>query len=181
MKYTQGFHPKPKLSFQDALPIGFESRCEVFKLSVDGRLNTEEIVKRLNRQLPEGLVVLDCYLTAPRSLQAKHTITTYRVELNQKGFEQSLLDRFMKQSERTITKKNRKGKETRIDLRQLVTGLTWLSPLLLQLDILGGTGPVLRPPEVVRELFPDIDANCLQQARIIKTAIRSAGTPGSAG
>ena len=176
MKYTQGFHPKPKLSFQDALPIGFESRCEVLNLTVDQGVKTEEIIEGLNRQLPEGLCVLDCSLTAPKASKSTRTITTYRVELTENGFNQQALDLFVQQSERTIIRRNRKGRETRIDMRQQVINLTCLSPLLLQLDILGGNGPVLRPPEVIRELFPAIDAKRLHQARIIKTAIRFAGT-----
>ncbi len=178
MKYSQGFHPKPKLSFQDALPIGFESRCEVFKLTVDQRVETEEIIERLNRQLPEGLVVLDCRLTTPRKSQSNHTITTYHIELAEEGFKRSVLEHFKQQPERTITRKNQKGIITQIDLRRQVTDLAWLSPISLQIDILGGPGPVLRPPEVIRELFPDIDATRLQQARIIKTGIRSVSTAG---
>ena len=179
MKYTQGFHPKPKISFQDALPIGLESRCETFKLTVDQDVKIEEVAARLNRQLPEGLVVIGCCLTTPRASQSKRTITTYRVELTGGGFNQTVLDGFKKQTERTIIRKNRKGKETQIDLRQQITNLTCVSPSSLQLDILGGTGPVLRPPDVIRELFPAIETNRLQQARIIKTAIRPADSTGS--
>jgi hypothetical protein len=35
LAYSQGFHPKPKIQFASALPLGFSSRCEVADMWVE--------------------------------------------------------------------------------------------------------------------------------------------------
>ena len=58
--YSEGFHPMPKISFEDTLPMGVESLCETFYLTVADYTQPESIAKILNEQLPEGLSVVDC-------------------------------------------------------------------------------------------------------------------------
>ena len=65
--FSQGFHPKPKISFDDPLPVGIESRQEHFKLSVPGCVRPEDITRRLNAHLPDGLVVNSCQLSYPKT------------------------------------------------------------------------------------------------------------------
>ncbi|NNL77081.1 MAG: TIGR03960 family B12-binding radical SAM protein, partial [Desulfobacterales bacterium] len=60
VKFSQGFHPKPKISFDDPLPIGIESQQERFELTVPDTVLPETVTQRLNAHLPAGLVILSC-------------------------------------------------------------------------------------------------------------------------
>ncbi|HZJ78368.1 MAG TPA: TIGR03936 family radical SAM-associated protein [Clostridia bacterium] len=56
--YTEGFNPKPYLNFLLPLPLGIEALCEPIDLKIDGEIQDDEIVKRLNDVLPTGLEIL---------------------------------------------------------------------------------------------------------------------------
>jgi radical SAM-linked protein len=55
---SQGFHPKPRLVFALALPLGVVGCEEVVELELDEVLSAEEIHARLARQTPSGLEIL---------------------------------------------------------------------------------------------------------------------------
>ena len=55
--YTRGFHPHLKLSFNDALPVGMESRVAEACLTLAEPADPEKIRAVLNCHLPEGMRV----------------------------------------------------------------------------------------------------------------------------
>src|SRR5207237_10253471 len=58
--HSQGFHPKPKVSFGPACPVGTESRAEYLDLELFGVQAAEEIAARIRAELPAGLCLLEC-------------------------------------------------------------------------------------------------------------------------
>jgi len=85
VKYSQGFHPKPKVSFEDPLPLGMESQMEFMYINVLGNVKCMELIERLNQHLPDGIKIQGCQVEprGPR-LENKGTIT-YQVLLKE-GF-----------------------------------------------------------------------------------------------
>lgn len=57
MAYSQGFSPRPKLAIPLSLALGIEGRREVVELELDRALPPEEVLARLNAELPEGLTL----------------------------------------------------------------------------------------------------------------------------
>ncbi len=55
--YSQGFHPQPKISFGPGMPVGKEMFDQGFKLELEASLEPDNILTRLNPQLPEGLLL----------------------------------------------------------------------------------------------------------------------------
>ena len=54
--FTQGFHPKPKLTFSRALPTGLISQSIYFVVRLsESNLSTEELTKTFNAKSPQGL------------------------------------------------------------------------------------------------------------------------------
>ena len=56
--YTEGFHPHPYLSFPLPLPLGQEGLRETMDLRLEEDMAFEEIQRRLNAALPEGMRVV---------------------------------------------------------------------------------------------------------------------------
>src|SRR5207249_7878744 len=52
--HTQGFHPKPRVSFGPACPVGTESRAEYLDLELHGAPEAAEVAERIRDELPEG-------------------------------------------------------------------------------------------------------------------------------
>jgi len=54
------FHPMPKISLSDALPIGIESTCELIEIEVDmGVLIHDKIIVQMNKILPRGIKIYE--------------------------------------------------------------------------------------------------------------------------
>jgi len=60
--FSGGFHPLPRVVFAQALPVGVESLAEYFDCEVREPVDIETFLKDINRQLPEGLEVMDACL-----------------------------------------------------------------------------------------------------------------------
>lgn len=59
--YTQGFNPRPYMSFSLPLSLGVESYCENVDLRILDDLTDEEIKERMNNALPFGIRIVDVY------------------------------------------------------------------------------------------------------------------------
>ena len=75
LKYSEGFHPKPKVAFDNPLPTGMESEDERMIISVAEGVTPAALLMRLNAQLPEGLHVHTC----SEDIQDQPTHCTFRV------------------------------------------------------------------------------------------------------
>jgi len=70
LRYSQGFHPMPRISFDEALALGWESLCEQMKWELEKPVREGRLLEALNEQLPGGL----CITRAIR-LPGKHRFT----------------------------------------------------------------------------------------------------------
>lgn len=59
--YTQGFNPRPYMSFSLPLSLGVESYCENVDIRIIDDLTDEEIKIRVNDALPLGIRIVDVY------------------------------------------------------------------------------------------------------------------------
>jgi radical SAM-linked protein len=56
--HSEGFNPRPKLSFGPALAVGISSNDEYYDIQLLEDLEPQLIMERLNRTLPDGLKIL---------------------------------------------------------------------------------------------------------------------------
>lgn len=56
--YSQGFNPRMKISYGQALKVGQTSNSEEAKLTFEKEIAPEEVVDRLNAVLPKGIKLL---------------------------------------------------------------------------------------------------------------------------
>ncbi|MFO7839399.1 MAG: TIGR03960 family B12-binding radical SAM protein [Desulfosalsimonadaceae bacterium] len=167
LQHSRGFHPKPKISFHDALPVGVESRCEEFYLSVAGPLNCENVLFGVNRELPEGLCVLECRPAAVGSRPARQTIQCYEVYRNDGVFDENALEAFFSSAFFPVVRRSRKGESTEIDLKGTLQNLSRRSPEQLFFCLSMGSGPSIRPGDAVQAVFA-LSSEEIQTLRIIK-------------
>lgn len=59
--YTQGFNPRPYMSFSLPLSLGVESFCENVDIRIIDDLTDDEIKVRVNDALPLGIRIVDVY------------------------------------------------------------------------------------------------------------------------
>ena len=77
-KYSEGFHPHPKLSFALPLGLGHESVCELADITFSDAVTAEQVKSRLNAVLPEGCRIVACALPGgafKTAAMAEYTLT----------------------------------------------------------------------------------------------------------
>jgi radical SAM-linked protein len=72
--YSEGFNPRPRLTFAAALPVGCTSDGEVLDVILSERRELAEVRERLDRAVPAGIQVVDV-AEAPYSAPALQTQT----------------------------------------------------------------------------------------------------------
>jgi len=68
LAYSDGYHPRPKMSFEDALPLGWESEAESVWIELSCSYPVLEARSRLQQCLPPGIEVVDLF-HAPKKSQ----------------------------------------------------------------------------------------------------------------
>ena len=169
VKFSEGFHPKPKISFEDPLPIGLESLNEIFYLSVRGDVKPKNIIDRLNEHLPRGLTVFHCQLAPAKSLCKASMSSTYMVTKKDGFFDAKELKCFVKRRELVVTRTGPKGKVTTIDLKEMVLNIELSAPNKLQMTLRTEPGKTVRPFEVIEKIF-SLPGEEIKQATIVKVS-----------
>jgi radical SAM-linked protein len=170
LQYSEGYHPKPKLVFQDALPVGFESLKEILYLTTDGAALPEELAETINPHLPPGIRVNGCR-NAPGKSTAGLMLTAYRVRLENAVLDPTIFQRFMDRDRFVVTKVNRKGRTQTIDLRLAVDQLFLNSDGTLAMVLKTPPQTALRPMDVLKHLL-QLSERQITDARVIKTDSR---------
>ncbi|MBW6512864.1 MAG: TIGR03960 family B12-binding radical SAM protein [Desulfuromonadaceae bacterium] len=65
VRFSQGFHPAPRISFGDALSLGIESEAELIDFELTEERTPQCVAAALGAQLPPGFHVLDAQALVP--------------------------------------------------------------------------------------------------------------------
>ena len=87
VKYTEGFSPHQVLSFAFPLGVGMESESEYFDIEVVSMEGSETFKDSLNREMCEGLTVLDIYELPEKAKGAMASVSaaSYRIRFHEEG------------------------------------------------------------------------------------------------
>jgi radical SAM family uncharacterized protein/radical SAM-linked protein len=187
--YSQGFHPKPRVSFGPALPVGVESLCEYLDLELVGAADPAEVLRRLAPELPEGLRVQEAAEVDPKapSISEAQRAVHYRAEFPTESWDQALLeervlgfhDAGQAVVTRTVAPKNRhrgrgqkvavkKGRE--IDLKEIVTHLAVEGPRSVAFSLKADPSGSAKPAEVLAAIFGE-DGTPPRGVKVLKEGV----------
>jgi radical SAM family uncharacterized protein/radical SAM-linked protein len=168
VKYSQGFHPLPKVSFQDPLPVGMESEAETFHISVAPGIAPGALKRALNAQLPSGLAIQNCKAIPHAKRMGKPSARVeYQVVLKDGVFEAAHLEEFKRAKNFVFSRQTRKGAVEEIDLKNIVDDLRLRDPATLVMVLNNQSQKVVRPLEVIKQIS-HLSGELLLQARVTK-------------
>lgn len=167
LAYSKGFHPMPKISFDDPLPMGMEGAREFFFISVKSDMACDELVLKTNPELPEGLVIDECKMAKTRRATQGGHVDHYTVTLKEGVFDKHRLAWFAETSPIEYMFTNKKGVPGTIDLKKAILNIALLKPNSIQLTIQNQGGKRIRPAMVLERVF-DLPAEDIKKAFIIK-------------
>ena len=105
LQYSKGYHPMPKISFKDTLPVGMQSEAEQMLIGLTEQVDPMALTKGLSRQLPDGLEIVGCTPYERNKALDRTMEQEYYVELKDGFFKEKDLDWFFRQNSVTIERK----------------------------------------------------------------------------
>jgi len=171
LRYTQGFHPKPKVAFSDPLPVGMESEAEIMRVEVHRQTEPEALVSLLRPLLPDGIGIIkgSVILRKKEAFWLEGQATAYRIQ-SRVPLAFTHIDQFNRQPELTVQRKSAKGRVQKLDLKKAVVSIK-VEPsgaLLLQLN--QPAGPVVRPADILKYIF-GLTPEQIVECRMMKLAV----------
>lgn len=163
--YSEGFNPHPKISFALPLSVFYESECEILLFAVTEDLSSEELLKRFNSAMPEGLEIVSVYEGKPDI--KKLTYCLYSVQAPLPTEEE--IESFLSLSEITVPKKTKSGiKETNIreDIYKIEVVDGCINMLLA-----AGSVANLKPDVVIAAMKKYIPSYSCPEAEYLRKAI----------
>ena len=157
--YSEGFTPHPKISFPDALPLGYASVAEYAELAFAGPFPLPPAIRRLNDAFPDGIEVLDAHEVpegAPKL--AKRLRASVWDLAYPPGCALALAEaaEALRDADELPVDRERKGEVTRLDLRPALAqisaeGSQHAAPPTVRVTI-HHVEPPMRPSEVHQAL-----------------------------
>ena len=116
VKYSEGFHPRPKMSFGSPISLGTEAYNEIMDFETDAEISNEEVVKRLNVSPVLGFKVHKVE-EVPRksSIMEEFTNMLYTVEGSQEDMDK--LEKLFNRNE-ILEVREKKGKTVTRNLKE---------------------------------------------------------------
>jgi radical SAM family uncharacterized protein/radical SAM-linked protein len=171
--YSQGYHPKPRVSFGPALPVGVSSTAEFLDLELVGLHEAGPVGHALAAALPEGLTFLDAREIDARAPSLSESVRAvhYRVEFPEgwsaealsrriEGFhsaDRSVVRRAAppKAREKKRSQRSAAPKQREIDLKEMVTHLSMEGTGRVTFSLKADPSGSAKPSEVLAAVFGD--------------------------
>jgi radical SAM-linked protein len=168
IKYSAGYHPLPRISFDNPLPLGVESEAECLRMTVAAHHGAHELIDRINPFLPAGVKLTACRPKPPKKEASNQIkIDRYRVTLCDSNIDPMRIDEFQQSDRWDYTRIRHKGRSQHFNLKAVVTQLDAIDQNIVDIGIKADTKCTARPADILRSVFGLAEPS-IQGARIRK-------------
>jgi len=175
LRMSEGYNPKPRISFPVPLGVGMEGLNEVMEFDLAEWVFLPEIERRVREQVPRGLEVTSVELAGPheasRGKEVIYKVTAKRSIQGDGRLTPEALKELMARDEVPV-RRIRKGREKVVDIRPYILSIAREGEAVI-LRLKAGPEGSSRPEEILGAI--GIDANaCRSDFRITRTHVRLA-------
>lgn len=161
--FSQGYNPRPQISFGSALAVSLTSESEYIDFELTKRLDQAEFRYRLNNELPQGIKIAEA-MEVPLKADSLMSIINAGSYIVRLEFEKSItsqqlkqkIKQFMGQDEIKIMRKRRNKSDRELDLGPMIFSLAVIGVQgeigTIQMMVQTGSAGNVRPQEVIRAL-----------------------------
>ena len=176
--YSSGFSPHPKVSYQSAAPTGVASEAEHAEISLQEAMDPDELVRRLDAALPQGLDIRAAVTARQPGFADRMEAARWRIEL--RDLELATLceavDRFLAEEEVVVSRLTKKGNRS-FDARSAVVSAE-VAPVAGAQDgtcaileiVVRQVTPAVRPDDVLSGLSLVADLELQAPPRVTRLA-----------
>ncbi len=160
LKHSQGFTPHPMLSLALPLSVGVSSCCEVMDFTLEEGQNDTELKQRLNRVLPEGIVIREVYAEGQKIKALTHLHVAISLEYDRgiPGGAVAALEKLFARETIAIEKKTKSGELVTQNIRSMMRDISFSvqdgGTLLMECTVCAqnpSLNPLLIPTAICRE------------------------------
>jgi len=129
--YSEGFSPRPKLSFGLALSVGHESDAEYLDLALASPIDVEALPAQLSEALPPGLDVSDAVVLAPGSPSLQQAVVRCDWHMELLGQNRDEIEQTSAQllaADEILLERERKGKTAVVNVRPAIVSIEIVGP-----------------------------------------------------
>jgi len=168
LRASEGFNPRPRISFPAALGVGIASEGEVCEFDLDTWVAPGEIRARVGAQMPAGLGLADLEVISPRE---KGTVAraVYRVAMEGAPLPTPEQVAALLEAGTAVIVRRRGNREKDIDVRPFLRALRHEGDRLVMTIRTTPAGAV-RPEEVLRAMGVP-DDTIKRHARIVREKV----------
>lgn len=169
LRYSQGFHPQPKIQIAAALPLGFIGHREIVDVWLDETRPLPDSPTTIGVQLqqvaPRGLLIhsVEAVPEHAPALQTQVIAAEYRVTFTEK-VAADLPERIEALLAQTTLPRSRR--ERQYDLRPLILQVKW-EEKMLHMTLAAREGATGRPEEVLAALNLPVEHARIERLRLI--------------
>ena len=170
LAYSQGFHPLPRLSFGQALPVGLSSLGEWIDVQISDWMNAEQIKKQLPKELFPGTEILDISEVPLNSHLPQNQACQYQVKLDKMPTGEERLKEFLSSTDWLVEKSGKKAEI--LNLKRLIRELSLLpetnGTTTARWTLEPGPEGDVRPELVLRSIF-NLPDSVIQGLNVVKS------------
>ena len=161
--FSQGYNPRPQISFGSALAVSLTSDSEYIDFELKKRLDPAEFRIRLNQELPEGIKIIKA-MEVPLKADSLMSIINAGSYIVRLEFKEDLtteqlkekIDQFLGQAEIKIIRKRRNKSDRELDLKEKIFSIDVIGVQgqigTIRMVVQTGSAGNVRPQEVIRAL-----------------------------
>jgi radical SAM-linked protein len=150
---TQGYSPRPKITFALALGLGIEGRCEIVDLELADALDPAKLLARLRAVAPPGFDWIDAHALPPDVRPPRpHAVEySFPVEEGRRAAAKVALQSLLESASSPLSRTRPKGQSV-FDLRPHLLAAELSADGLLQFRLKVASDGSARPEEVLEAL-----------------------------
>lgn len=172
LRYTEGFHPRPRMASGPALSVGIESDAEFLDVEFTSKPEVKSAIEKIDQHLPDGMRIVEMRELASSDAAIDEAISSSEYVVGLDGAIDSiggLVDDFLGADDSVMFTRVRGKRSKEVDLRPYVSELAILNDDMIRIGI-DNIKPGLKPLEVVGAIL-NLDEEERRRVRIRKVAV----------
>lgn len=163
--FSQGFNPSMKVSLGIALPLFFESNCELIDIELYDELKTLDLQLKLEKVMPQGCEIISIVKLGKGAKAidvtaqwAEYEVRLFNDTVQNFGDLRYNMDRVLSSDEILLTKKNKKGILKSTNIKPSIKSYRFEEKCLF-IVLKAGQGneiPALRADDLTKIMAPDV-------------------------
>ena len=117
--YTEGFNPKPRISFATPMSVGLESDCEFLDVKVIRNVNAQAVLEAFNRNLTAECAADEVYVPTHKFTEIAYSSYVYRIHTKGACDKMAAACRKLLEGPCVVRKRSKSG-EKDVDIRPMI-------------------------------------------------------------